>query len=499
MKELNYKELNYFCDETTFKFETTKELTPSREIIGQGKTAKSLEFGLDINAKGYNIYLSGSTGTGKTSYVKEHLKKRARRKAVPNDWCYVYNFETPNQPLAISLPAGMGKVFVNDMDELIKTVSIEIPKAFDNNEYENEKNRILEEFQEKRAALVEKLNVAAEKQGFKVKTTPNGIYFLPIVNGEAISEEDFNNLEDSEKNKIMAKSGKIQLKTMDTIRKIKELEKKAEADVQDWENQTALFAVGVHVNEIMDKYKEYPKIINYLYDVQKDILDNLEGKDVRVKVFHKENGGTHSARNLGVEKSTGDYVMFIDPDDWFSKDCVESVVEIIKTTGADVVKFNYVKEYGSYFENKTNNLLDSKLYVDSEYKKILRMNLGLVGNELKNIQDFNFLASVCFGCYKKEIITSNSLAFTNMKEIGTFSDGLFNLGFLLKANSFYYLDKHLYHYRKNNFASCTNTYRANFLEKNKVLLEKIYALVNPESLGQDFKLAYDNRVSYNIF
>ncbi len=233
-------------------------------------------------------------------------------------------------------------------------------------------------------------------------------------------------------------------------------------------------------------------------DGSSDILDNLEGKDVRVKVFHKENGGTHSARNLGVEKSTGDYVMFIDPDDWFSKDCVESVVEIIKTTGADVVKFNYVKEYGSYFENKTNNLLDSKLYVDSEYIKILRMNLGLVGNELKNIQDFNFLASVCFGCYKKEIITSNSLAFTNMKEIGTFSDGLFNLGFLLKANSFYYLDKHLYHYRKNNFASCTNTYRANFLEKNKVLIEKIYALVNPESLGQDFKLAYDNRVSYSV-
>ena len=86
-----------------------------------------------------------------------------------------------------------------------------------------------------------------------------------------------------------------------------------------------------------------------------------------------------------------------------------------------------------------------------------------------------------------------------MKEIGTFSDGLFNLGFLLKAKSFYFLDKHLYHYRKNNFDSCTNTYRANFVEKNRVLLEKIYNLVNPEGLGQDFKLAYDNRVSYSVF
>jgi len=276
LKELNYSELNYFCDEKSFKFVTTQEVTPSREIIGQGKTAKSLEFGLNIEAKGYNIYLSGSTGTGKTSYVREFLKKKAKRKPVPKDWCYVYNFENPNQPLAISLPAGVGKVFLNDMEDLIKTISIEIPKAFDNNDYENEKNRILQEFQDKRSVLVEKLNVAAEKQGFKVKTTPNGIYFLPIVNGEAISEEEFNDLEDIEKNKIMAKSGKIQLKTMDTIRKIKELEKKAETEVKDWENQTALFAVGVHINEVMDKYKEYPKIINYLYDVQKDILDNLD-------------------------------------------------------------------------------------------------------------------------------------------------------------------------------------------------------------------------------
>ncbi|MBQ7667812.1 MAG: AAA family ATPase [Clostridia bacterium] len=276
LKELGYKELNYFCDVKSLKFKTTKEVMPSREIIGQGKTTKSLEFGLNIDAKGYNIYLSGSTGTGKTSFVKDYLKRVAKRREVPCDWCYVHNFDDSNQPLAISLPAGKGKVFVRDMDNLIKTISIEIPKAFDNNDYENEKNRIMQEFQDKRTELIDKLNVTAEKQGFRVKTTPNGIYFLPIINGEAITEEEFNDLDDSEKNKIMAKSGKIQLKTMDTIRKIKELEKKAQMETEEWENQTALFAVGVHVNDLMEKYKDYPKIVNYLYDVQKDILENID-------------------------------------------------------------------------------------------------------------------------------------------------------------------------------------------------------------------------------
>ena len=80
------------------------------------------------------------------------------------------------------MPAGKGKEFVNDMEEFVKTISSELPKAFDNNDYENEKGRILQEFQDQRTELVEKLNKIAEKQGFKVKTTPNGIYFLPIIN-----------------------------------------------------------------------------------------------------------------------------------------------------------------------------------------------------------------------------------------------------------------------------------------------------------------------------
>ena len=229
-----------------------------------------------------------------------------------------------------------------------------------------------------------------------------------------------------------------------------------------------------------------------------DLLDKWAERDERVKVFHKENGGTHSARNLGIEKSTGEYVMFIDPDDWFSLNAVECLAEEIKKTNSDVIKFNYVKEYGTHFENKTNNLLENKLYTGSEYQKILRMNLGLIGEELKYIQDFNFLASVCFGCYRKEIILQNELKFTDMKEIGTFSDGLFNLGFLLKASSFYFLDQPLYHYRKNNYASCTNTYRIGFYEKNNVLLDKIYKLIKPDKLGLDFEIAFNNRVAYSV-
>ena len=276
VKELLPEQLTYHAKDKSLNFKTTKEVEPSRDIIGIGKTSKDFRFGLDIKSKGYNIYLAGSTGTGKTTYAKEYLAKYAKKKAVPDDWCYVYNFEEPNEPIAVNLPAGMGKEFLEDMEDFVETISVEIPKAFENNDYEKHKNDILQEFQLKKNELVEELNKAAEKQGFKVKTTPNGIYFLPVVKGKALSEEEFNELDDEERNKIMAKSGKIQLKTMDVVRQIKALEKETEMLVDEFENNTALFAVGVHVNELMEKYHKYPKIVAYLYAMQTDILKNIE-------------------------------------------------------------------------------------------------------------------------------------------------------------------------------------------------------------------------------
>jgi lon-related putative ATP-dependent protease len=274
-ERVSYDKLRNECDPGQFDFNSTVELQTLDGIIGQERAVKSMEFGLSIRLRGYNIYMSGMTGTGKTSFAINQIKKMALKEKVPDDWCYVYNFNKSNQPTALNLPAGLGKVFRKDMDEFIKAMKIEIAKTFESDDYEKEKNDIVKDYQEQRDLLLEKLNKDAEAQGFKVKTTNAGIYFLPIVEGKTISEQEYGDLEEDVKHEINEKSNVLQIETIEIIRKIKGIEKEAEEKVNEWENKIALFAVGMHINDLKDKYRDYSKISTYLDEVQEDILKNL--------------------------------------------------------------------------------------------------------------------------------------------------------------------------------------------------------------------------------
>lgn len=276
IKGLSYKMLRKECDPKSFKFNDTSELEALEDIIGQERAAKALQFGLKIKTRGYNIFMCGPTGTGKTSYAQNYLKKIAQKAKTPDDWCYVYNFNNPNQPSALNLPAGLGKIFQEDMEDFVKVLQLEISRAFDSEDYEREKTSIAKEYQSRRNGLLEKLNEDAEKQGFKVKTTNAGIYFLPVVEGKTISEEEYGELDEKLKHEITERSNIVQIETIDTIRKIKAVEKEAEEKVAEWENKIALFAVGIHINDLKEKYQDYKKIVDYLENVQEDILKNLD-------------------------------------------------------------------------------------------------------------------------------------------------------------------------------------------------------------------------------
>ncbi|MGE5474632.1 MAG: Lon protease family protein [Ignavibacteriales bacterium] len=275
-KELNYKQLKHFCDPKKLKFKTTADFEPEYESIGQDRAVSALQFGLKMKVKGYNIYMSGPSGTGKTNYAAKHIRKIALEQEAPDDWCYVYNFKNPNQPIALNLKAGMGTVFQKDMEDYIKVVQTELPKAFDSEDYEREESEIMREFQEKRADLLDELDEQAEKLGFRVKNTNTGIYFLPVVDGKVVSEQDFNELDEHIRHEINIKSDSIQLETMDMVRKLKEVEREVEEKLLNWQNKVAMFALGIHIDNLKAKYFEYTKIQKFLDDIQEDILKNLD-------------------------------------------------------------------------------------------------------------------------------------------------------------------------------------------------------------------------------
>ena len=173
--ELSYKDLKITCNPDLFNFESTQELEPIRTGIGQDRGISALEFGIQIDVKGYNLYLEGPGGVGKTMYTKNYLNQISTKKKTPSDWCYIYNFENPNEPISVSLPAGQGKEFKESMDDFIKEIKKDIKKTFNADDFEKEKALIKKEFEEQRSILMEELNENASKYNFQVKSAQNGI------------------------------------------------------------------------------------------------------------------------------------------------------------------------------------------------------------------------------------------------------------------------------------------------------------------------------------
>ena len=203
------------------------------------------------------------------------MQQIAKKKKVPSDWCYIYNFDNPNQPIAVELPAGQGKEFKESMDGFIKEIRKDIKQTFNNDDFEKEKTLIKQEFETKRSALLDKLNEEASKYNFQVKTAQNGIYMMPIVNGKTIEEEEFEKLDDETKQEYEKKSVIVQEQIMNAISKIKEIERESDRKISEWQSNVALLTVNVHINFLKSKYKRNKKINKFLNDVKQDVLKNI--------------------------------------------------------------------------------------------------------------------------------------------------------------------------------------------------------------------------------
>ena len=273
--ELSYKDLKIQCDPEVFAFNDTSELDSIDTGIGQERGIKALEFGVNVDIKGYNLYLEGPSGVGKTMYAKNYLDMVSKKKKVPQDWCYIYNFSNPNEPIAVSFPAGQGKEFKENMDNFIKDIRADIKNTFNNDEFEKEKSLIRQEFEEQKNNILEALNHESQKLGFQVKSAQNGIYMMPILNGKTIEEEEFDKLDDKTKKDFEEKATIVQGQVMEVISKIKEMEHASDKRLEEWQANIALLTVNSHINYIKNKYKRNKKINNFLNDIKQDILRNI--------------------------------------------------------------------------------------------------------------------------------------------------------------------------------------------------------------------------------
>lgn len=249
------------------RFSNTSEIEPLKDFLGQERAVTAMELGLKIDNPAYNIYVAGDPGTGKTTYTMKVLQQYAKGKNNHKDWCYVYNFDNPREPIVISLERGVGKAFKDDIEEMIDKLFEEIKEAFDSEEYEINKNTLVEQYEMQKEDLIKKIKTYGEEKGFKLKSNKVGMVFVPLnenFEDEVSSEEFF---------KIKKELENMAIKVVFQIREIEENIKNIMLEIEDEVGKTV---VDPHIEELKEKYKSYDKVVDYLNKIREDVLKNLE-------------------------------------------------------------------------------------------------------------------------------------------------------------------------------------------------------------------------------
>ena len=219
--------------------------------------------------------MSGPSGTGKTTYARNSAEKKAIDEPVPCDWCYVYNFQNPKNPIALSFKPGIGKQFKEDMAKLVTFIKKELQKVFQSEDFEKQKLSIIHNFEKGQNELVDKMNSIAMEYDFYVKRSDTSLYFLPLVNGEPLEDDALESLSPEDHEIIDNNSQIIQEKTAPILREIQNLEKECDQKLENLEHKLGLAAIEDSIKELINTYGSYEHVTSYLEAVQKDILEHL--------------------------------------------------------------------------------------------------------------------------------------------------------------------------------------------------------------------------------
>ena len=275
-KALTSDQLRPRCTADTLPFETTAELEDLPDILGQDRAFRAIDFGINVEHRGFNLYVMGSSGLGKHGLIRKYLNNVALHQDTPSDWCYVHNFDQDYKPRALKLPAGQGRVFKKDMKNLLEDLGKAINAAFEASEYQEQVQIIEKSFQSKQSGLLDKHAEQALKQDIDLSHTPSGFMLTPMVEGRNITEEEFDGLSDENKDQIEEKIAALQDELEYLAPEMSRQRREHNIKIKKLNRKVALFATSSLVKDAKRKYKNLPEIVSYLKGLQEDVLHHLE-------------------------------------------------------------------------------------------------------------------------------------------------------------------------------------------------------------------------------
>jgi len=329
------------CTDLNF-CKTSKDVTLLEGVIGQDRAVKSMEFGLSMEAPGYNIFVLGPQGTGKTTYSQTVVSKVASRRKVPDDWCYINNFSEWDKPLAISLPAGRGKVFQKDMEKLIANLVVYIPKAFEGSNFQQQKDDIIQKTNKQMTEILRDIDKIAKNAGFAIQQAGPRILLIPLIEGRQMTQEEFNNLSEEEREKIDEKRNQTAKEIDEKIRDGQMVQRLAEEKAAEIQKQAALEAAAPFMEQLKEKYRDFKQIVDYLDKILKDVAENhgifsSVRHSLDENIITKLQDGSDSLEEENIFEKTASVKDLKDP---FTRYKVNLFINNENTKGAPVITEN---------------------------------------------------------------------------------------------------------------------------------------------------------------
>lgn len=272
IKSLAPEELYQHTDPGLFSFETTEEVADFSEIIGQPRAIEAIKFGMGMDKDGYNLFALGPSGSGKRSLVIRSFEQQAKLEPIPDDWCYIYNFEQEHKPNAIRLPAGKGIEFQHDMSQFVEELRTTLSGAFDSDEYRSRRQVIEEEIQERQEKALEEIQARAKDHSLALLRTPGGLVFAPVKDGEVIPPEEFQKLPEEMRKSMETNVGELQTQLQKVLQMVPTWQREVRQRLSGLNQEITSIAVNGLMNELKQKYAEICEVPEYFEAVQRDIV-----------------------------------------------------------------------------------------------------------------------------------------------------------------------------------------------------------------------------------
>ena len=274
-EELSAEQARRTCEDVTFDCKTTAELTPLEQIIGQDRAVRALQFGLNIEKKGFNVFVSGLPGTGRKTAIVDFVKELAAMRPTPPDWCYVNNFSDSSRPNAIRLPPGKGLELKKEMEGFVNFLPGALRESFESEDYSKRRDAALQRVNRERNDIITSINRMAKEAGFTIQQIATGFVLVPMVEGKPLTDQEFLELPEVLQQQINQARQNINERITEAFRPLRDIAKRADKDINDLNKEIALYAISPYLEDMHERFKGIEEVDQYLDEVKSDILESL--------------------------------------------------------------------------------------------------------------------------------------------------------------------------------------------------------------------------------